>query len=163
VVTRWRYGKPDASLIANGWTAGLVASSAGCVFVSPARAILIGLVAGAGVMFLVEFVELKLHVDDPGGAISVHAGGGIWGLLAAGILGRIPSPAGSGQFLAQVVGIAALLGFMLPLIHGINLLLNRFARQRVDRDGDRQGMDVRELGAGAYPEFVVHGDEFMPR
>jgi Amt family ammonium transporter len=24
-------------------------------------------------------------------------------------------------------------------------------------------MDIRELGAGAYPEFVVHADEFVPR
>ena len=65
--------------------------------------------------------------------------------------------------MAQIVGIAALLGFMLPLIHGLNLLVNRFIKQRVDADGDRQGMDVRELGAGAYPEFVTHGDEFLPR
>jgi Amt family ammonium transporter len=158
ITTCIRYGKPDASLIANGWVAGLVASSAGSAIVSPGAAVLIGLVAGGGVMYLVEFLELKLNIDDPGGAISVHAGAGLWGLLAAGIFSST-----SGQFLAQVVGIAALLGFMLPLIHGLNLLVNLFVKQRVDADGDRQGMDVRELGAGAYPEFVVHGDEFLPR
>jgi len=158
VTTRIRYGKPDASLIANGWVSGLVASSAGCAVISPGAAVLIGLVAGAAVMYLVEFLELKLNIDDPGGAISVHAGAGVWGLLAAGIFSST-----SGQLLAQIVGIAALLGFMLPLIHGLNLLVNLFVKQRVDADGDRQGMDVRELGAGAYPEFVVHGDEFLPR
>jgi len=163
LTTRFRYGKPDASLIANGWIAGLVASSAGCVFVSPAAAIAIGFVAGASVMYLVEFLELKLHIDDPGGAISVHGGAGLWGLLAAGIFGKIPALSGGGQMLAQVVGVAALLGFMLPLIYGLNMLVDRVMRQRVDADGDRQGMDVRELGAGAYPEFVVHGDEFLPR
>ena len=52
---------------------------------------------------------------------------------------------------------------MLPLIHMGNLLLNRFVPFRVDMDGDWQGMDVRELGAGAYPEFVMHADEFVPR
>ena len=163
LTTRFRYGKPDASLIANGWIAGLVASSAGCVFFSPAAAIAIGFVAGASVMYLVEFLELKLHIDDPGGAISVHGGAGLWGLLAAGIFGKIPALSGGGQMLAQVVGVAALLGFMLPLIYGLNMLVDRVMRQRVDADGDRQGMDVRELGAGAYPEFVVHGDEFLPR
>ena len=163
LTTRFRYGKPDASLIANGWIAGLVASSAGCVFVSPAAAIAIGFVAGASVMYLVEFLELKLHIDDPGGAISVHGGAGLWGLLAAGIFGKIPALSGGGQMLAQVIGVAALLGFMLPLIYGLNVLVDRLMRQRVDADGDRQGMDVRELGAGAYPEFVVHGDEFLPR
>jgi len=65
--------------------------------------------------------------------------------------------------LAQCIGIATLLGFLLPLIHGVNLLLNRFVPYRVDRDGDWQGMDIRELGAGAYPEFVIHADEFVPR
>jgi len=163
LTTRLRYGKPDASLIANGWVAGLVAGSAGCVFVSPVAAIVTGFVAGAGVMYLVEFLELKLHIDDPGGAISVHGGAGLWGLLAAGMFATIPSLTHGGQFLAQLVGIAVLLGFMLPLIHGLNLLVDRFMGQRVDADGDRQGMDVRELGAGAYPEFVVHGDEFLPR
>jgi Amt family ammonium transporter len=62
-----------------------------------------------------------------------------------------------------VVGIAALLGFILPVTYGLNWLLNRVVPQRVDRDGDWHGMDIRELGAGAYPEFVVHNDEFVPR
>jgi hypothetical protein len=48
-------------------------------------------------------------------------------------------------------------------IYGANLLLNRIMPYRVDGDGDWQGMDIRELGAGAYPEFVVHADEFVPR
>jgi len=52
---------------------------------------------------------------------------------------------------------------MLPLIHIGNLLLNKFVHFRVDADGDWQGMDICELGAGAYPEFVVHADEFVPR
>jgi Amt family ammonium transporter len=62
-----------------------------------------------------------------------------------------------------LVGVATLVGVMFPLIHGINLLLNRVVPYRVDRDGDWQGMDIRELGAGAYPEFVIHADEFVPR
>ena len=64
--------------------------------------------------------------------------------------------------IAQFVGIATLLGFMLPLMHALNLLLNRILPYRVDRDGDWQGMDIRELGAGAYPEFMIHPDESMP-
>ena len=46
VITRARFGKPDFSLSANGWTGGLVAISAGCAVVPPAGAVLIGLVAG---------------------------------------------------------------------------------------------------------------------
>lgn len=161
--TQIRYRKPDASLSANGWIAGLVSGSAACAFVSPAAAVFIGAIAGIFVTLMVELFELTLLVDDPGGAISVHAVAGIWGLIAVGIVGRTAPGAAGSYLLGQLVGVATLLGFMLPLIHGINLLINRFLPYRVDRDGDWQGMDIRELGAGAYPEFVVHADEFVPR
>jgi ammonium transporter, Amt family len=160
--TQLRYRKPDASLSANGWIAGLVAGSAGCAFVSPLAAITTGAVAGLILIFLVELLEIRLLIDDPGGAISVHAGAGIWGLIAAGVFVPLSTGFRGEQMIAQFVGIATLLGLMLPLMHAINLLLNRILPFRVDRDGDRQGMDIRELGAGAYPEFVIHSDEFIP-
>jgi len=163
IVTRFRFGKPDASFCANGWIAGLVAGSAGSVFVAPGVAIFIGMVAGGVVPYAVELLELKLFVDDPGGSISVHAGAGLWGTLAAGLFAVSAPGMKAGQILAQLVGIATLLGFVLPVSYGANWLLNRIWPQRVDRDGDYQGMDIRELGAGAYPEFVVHSDEFVPR
>jgi Amt family ammonium transporter len=162
-VTRARYRKPDASISANGWIAGLVAGSAACAMVSPVAAIDTGIVAGVLVTYMIEIAELHLRVDDPGGAVSVHAGAGIWGLVAVGIFGHFPEGTQGSHILAQLVGVAALLGFMLPLLYGANLLLNRFVPYRVDNDGDWQGMDIRELGAGAYPEFVVHADEFVPR
>ena len=157
-VTRIRYRRPDASLIANGWMAGLVASSAGCATLKPATAVLTGLIAGALVVFSVEFFEFTLKVDDPCGSISVHAVCGIWGLLAVGIFSGQAS-----QFMAQLVGIATLLGFVFPMTYGLNWLLNKFIPYRVSPDGERQGLDLHELGADAYPEFVVHADEFMQR
>jgi Amt family ammonium transporter len=163
VVTRARYRKPDASISANGWIAGLVAGSAACAFVSPVAAIDTGIVAGVLVTYMIEIAELRLQADDPGGAVSVHAGAGLWGLIAVGIFGHFADGTRAGHLMAQLAGVAALLGFMLPLIFGANLLLNHFMPYRVDNDGDWQGMDIRELGAGAYPEFVVHADEFVPR
>jgi len=165
VVTRVRFDRPDASLTANGWVAGLAASSAACAVVPPAAAVLIGLVAGLVVPFAIENLEMRLTIDDPGGAISVHAIGGIWGLIAVGLFGRFPSPAAgeSGQWVAQLVGVSTLLGFVLPLTYGLNRLLNRFLPQRVAVEGERQGLDLYELGAGAYPEFMTHTDEFLPR
>jgi len=68
-----------------------------------------------------------------------------------------------GQLLAQLVGVATLLGFVLPLTYGLNWLLGRFIQHRVSVDGERQGLDLHELGADAYPEFAVHADEFMQR
>jgi ammonium transporter, Amt family len=162
-VTRLRFGKPDASLIANGWVAGLAAGSAGCAFVAPGAAVAIGVVAGVLVVFAVEFFELKLLLDDPGGTISVHGVAGIWGVMAVGLFaGTVPGTRGA-QVLAQAVGVAMLVGLVLPLTFALNWALDRVTPQRVDRDGEWQGMDVRELGAGAYPEFVVHSDEFVPR
>lgn len=157
-VTRIRFRKPDASLIANGWMAGLVASSAGCATLKPGTAILTGLVAGTLVVFSVELLEFTLKIDDPCGSISVHAVCGIWGMLAAGIFAESP-----GQFLAQLVGVATLLGVILPMTYFLNWLLGRFIPHRVSIDGERQGMDLHELGADAYPEFVIHADEFIQR
>jgi ammonium transporter, Amt family len=157
-ITRIRFRKPDASLIANGWVGGLVASSAGCASLKPAIAVLTGLVAGALVVLAIEFLEFTLKTDDPCGSVSVHAIAGIWGLLAVGIF------AGSGsQLLAQIVGVATLLGLILPMTYGLNWLLGRIIPHRVSVDGERQGMDLHELGADAYPEFVVHADEFTQR
>jgi Amt family ammonium transporter len=158
VVTRLRFGKPDASLSANGMVAGLVASSASCPLIPPPEAIIIGFVAGALVVYSIELFELRLGVDDPTGSASVHGVGGIWGLLALGIFGRR-----DGQFISQLVGIATLIGFVFPLTYGINWILNRISPMRIAQEGEWQGLDLYELGAGAYPEFVSHGEEFAPR
>jgi Amt family ammonium transporter len=156
IVTRLRYGKPDASLTANGWMGGLVASSAAAAFLVPAAAVIVGLVAGALVAFSVEILDLRLEIDDPGGSVSVHAVAGVWGILAVGLLGHA-------EFLPQAVGVATLVGFVLPLTYGLNWLLNRLAAMRVPRDAEPQGMDLHELGAGAYPEFMTHSDDFIQR
>ena len=174
IITGVRFGRPDVSISANGWVGGLVASSASCAFVSPVAAVVIGAIAGALVTYSVEWFELHLGVDDPGGAISVHALGGIWGLLAVAIFASFPAPAveigggifrtastrDAGQALAQIVAIATLIGFVLPVTYGLNLALNRVWPQRVALEGERQGLDLYELGGGAYPDFVTHSEEF---
>jgi Amt family ammonium transporter len=109
--------------------------------------------------------------------ISAHAVGGIWGVLSVGLFAHIPGRAldslsgslrgsgsgDAGQWLAQLVGAATLLGFVLPLTYCLNWLLNRFYPLRVAVEGERQGMDLYEFGAGTYPEFVTHTDEFTQR
>ena len=173
VVTRVRFGRPDASLSANGWMAGLAAGSGACAFVPPAAAVLIGLVSGIVAPLAIENLELRLGMDDPGGAVSVHAIGGLWGIIAVGIFGRFPPAAvfytpartteiaNTGQWIAQLIGVATLLGFILPVLYGVNWLLNRFIPHRISAEGERQGLDLYELGAGAYPEFMTHTDEFQ--
>ncbi len=171
LVTNTRFGKPDASLTANGWIGGLAASSGACAFALPVEAVVIGLVGGVLVTLSVEWFELRMSVDDPGGSVSAHAMGGLWGVLSVGIFaemsppapGTASEPAHPGQWLAQLVGIATLIGFVLPLTYCLNWLINRVYRQRVPAEGERQGMDLYELGAGAYPEFITHNDEFTER
>ena len=170
-ITRVRFGRPDASLCANGWTGGLVASSAACAFASPAAAAITGAVAGVLVIFSVEWLDARLRLDDPAGSISVHAVGGLWGLLALGVFARIPadrvlngvSAGGSNQWLAQLAGVATLVGFVLPMTYSLNWLLNRIYPQRVSAEGESHGLDLYELGAGAYPEFVIHREDVRQR
>lgn len=162
LITRLRFGKPDASLCANGWVAGLVATSAGCAAIPPAAAIIVGLIAGVMIPYSIEWLELHFSIDDPGGAVSVHVLAGLWGLLAAGWFSRLgDAKMESSQWIAQLAGIASLLGFALPATYGINWLLNRFRPMRVPPEGERQGLDLYELGAGAYPEFLTHNDDMQ--
>src|SRR5579875_3626664 len=173
VITRARFGKPDASLSANSWVGGLVASSAGCAFITAEAAVVTGIITGALVVFAVQWFDLRLVADDPGGAISVHAVGGIWGVVALGLFAHFAgqtvngvtssSPAPSGQWLAQLVGVATLLGFILPMTYGLNWVVDCIYPQRVAVEGEMQGMDLFELGAGAYPEFVTHSEDFVER
>jgi ammonium transporter, Amt family len=158
-ITHARFGKIDASLCANAWVAGLVASSAGCAVIRPAGAVLIGLIAGPLVVFSVEWLELHVKIDDPGGAISVHGLGGLWGVLAVGLLAQSPFN-GQDQWLAQVIGVATLIGFVLPVAYGSNWLLDKLIPQRVASEGERQGLDIYELGTGAYPDFETHNHEY---
>ena len=81
----FRYGKPDISMAANGFLAGLVAITAPCAFVTAPVAVLIGSIAGILLCWAVFFVERTLKIDDPVGAISVHGVNGAWGVLSLGL------------------------------------------------------------------------------
>src|SRR5947199_4658716 len=81
-----RYDKPDPSMMANGALAGLVAITAPCAFVTAPSAVLIGGVAGVLVCVAVFFIDGRLRIDDPVGAISVHGVNGLWGILSLGLL-----------------------------------------------------------------------------
>jgi Amt family ammonium transporter len=158
IVTGVRFGKPDASISANGFVIGLVSISGACSLVSPAEAAAIGLVAGLLVPFSVEWLDL-IGVDDPSGTVSVHALGGLWGVISVGIMVHTRP----GQWLAQVAVVATLLGFVLPLIYCLNLLLNLIYPQRISKEGERQGLDMCELGAGAYPELTSVTNDYLSR
>ena len=93
VFTWVKYGKPDVSMCLNASLAGLVAITAGCDVTDAFGAIVIGAVAGLLVVFGVWFLDYKLHIDDPVGAVAVHCLNGIWGTIAVGFFATDSAPA----------------------------------------------------------------------
>jgi Amt family ammonium transporter len=124
MVVLWRlYGKPDPSFMCNGMLAGLVAITAGCAFVTPPVAVLIGAVAGVLVIASCLFVERVLRLDDPVGAISVHGVNGLWGILALGLFadGTYGGPAWNGVYLYRELETGQLVSLAAPAAHLANL------------------------------------------
>jgi Amt family ammonium transporter len=164
-------GKPDASMSGNGLLAGLVAITAPSGFVNTTGAAIIGLIAGVLVCLSVSFVENSLKVDDPVGAISVHGTCGLWGVLSVGLFADGTSNYGgswngvtgsvtglfygdSSQLVAQLVGIATLVGFVFTFSFVLNWILDIFLGQRVSAATEVAGLDLPEMGQLGYPEFV---------
>jgi ammonium transporter, Amt family len=165
-----RYGKPDPSMLANGLLAGLVAITAPCAFVTSVSAVIIGGIAGVLVVLSVFFVERSLKVDDPVGAISVHGACGAWGVLSLGLFadgvygdgwnGVSGTVRGlfygdSSQFLAQCVGTLTCLVFVFVSFYAFFKLVEVTMGNRVPASVELEGLDIPEMGALAYPDFVL--------
>lgn len=150
VAVSWVYLKtPDLSMALNGALAGLVGITAGADLMSPDEAVVIGLIAGAIVVFAVVLFD-KIKIDDPVGAISVHLVCGIFGTLAVGLFG---DKAGGEQLVAQIKGIIAAGAFSLPFAAIVFLALKFTIGLRVDEEEERKGLDIGEHGMEAYADF----------
>ncbi len=173
-----RTGKPDPGMMANGMLAGLVAITAPCAFVAPWAAAVIGCIAGLLVIESVFFVERKLKIDDPVGAISVHGVCGSFGVIAVGIFSNGSYGAGWngsssegiagiiegdwGQLGAQVLGLVVIWTVIFGLAFGFFKLQDIISKAmgkggiRSSTDDEIAGLDYGEMGVEAYPEFVKH-------
>jgi Amt family ammonium transporter len=166
-----RFGKPDPSMLANGMLAGLVAITAPCAFVSAPAAVLIGGVAGVLVVLSVFFVERRLKVDDPVGAISVHGTNGAWGVISLGLFADgvygdgwngVPGPikglfygGGFSQLFAELIGVAVCFVFVFSSFYIFFKVLDALIGNRVSAEVELEGLDIPEMGALAYPEFPI--------
>ncbi|PYQ14862.1 MAG: ammonium transporter [Acidobacteria bacterium] len=165
-----RYGKPDPSMMANGMLAGLVAITAPCAFVTAPVAVLIGLISGVLVCWSVFFVEGTLKVDDPVGAISVHGVNGAWGVLSLGLFADgvygdgwngVPGKVtglfygAPKQFLAECIGVVICFTFVFAMMWGFFKIVDVILGNRVSAEVELAGLDLPEVGALAYPEFVL--------
>ena len=166
------YGKPDASMTGNGFLAGLVAITAPSGFVNPLGAVIIGLIAGVLVCLSVAFVERVMQIDDPVGAVSVHGTCGIWGVISLGLFADGKSNYGgawngvtgsvtglfygdASQLVAQLVGVATLVGFVFTLSFTFAFVVDLLVGQRTSAKSELEGLDLPEMGALAYPEFEL--------
>ncbi len=150
-------GKPDVSMTLNGSLAGLVAITAGCANVDALGSIIIGLVAGVWVVVVVEVLDLKLHVDDPVGAVGVHFANGIWGTLAVGLFATDTGlfyGGGFRQLGVQALGIVAILTYTTVMMLITFTIIKKFHGLRVSPEEEISGLDSVEHGlASAYAGF----------
>ena len=145
-------GKPDLTMALNGILAGLVGITAGADQMLIWEAASIGLIAGVLVYFAVIFIDQKLKIDDPVGAISVHLVCGIWGTLAVGIFGQL---AGMTQLINQLVGVIAVGAFTVVFAGLVGYLLKATMGLRVARREETEGLDIGEHAMRAYPDFAI--------
>ena len=180
-----RAGKPDPSMMANGMLAGLVAITAPCAFVQPWAAMVIGIIAGVVVIEAVWFFERKAKIDDPVGAISVHGICGSLGALCVGIFadgsygaawngtdlgdkgitGILYGGTGWGQLAAQAIAVAVIWTVMFGLVFLFFKIQNALTKGgiRSDEADELAGLDLPEMGALAYPDFLeAKGEVFQP-
>lgn len=162
-----KFGKPDPSMTANGTLAGLVAITAPCAFVDGVSSFVIGLVAGLLVCVSVSFVENKLKLDDPVGAISVHCVNGLWGVIALGLFAD--GKYGDGfngvaggvrglffgdptQLYAQLIAVAVLFIWGFGVSFVFFKVLDKIWGIRINPEAELEGLDLPEMGVLAYPD-----------
>ena len=164
IFTWIKNGKPDVSMCLNASLAGLVGITAGCDALDAIGATVVGVVSGILVVVAVEVLDLKLHIDDPVGAVGVHLVNGVWGTLAVGLLANPEAPAGlNGLFYTestvllgkQTVGILAILAWTAVTMTITFLIIKKTVGLRVSAEEEIKGLDSTEHGLpSAYADFV---------
>ena len=164
IFTWIKNGKPDVSMCLNASLAGLVGITAGCDALDALGSTVVGVVSGFLVVIVVEVLDIKLHIDDPVGAVGVHLANGVWGTVAVGLLANPSAPAGlSGLFYTgsfrllgvQLLGIAAILAWTAVMMTATFLILKKTVGLRVSAEEEVKGLDKTEHGLpSAYADFV---------
>ena len=156
-------GKPDVSMSLNASLAGLVAITAPCDCVDAVGAIIIGLVSGFLVVFVVEILDKKLHIDDPVGAVGVHMANGIWGTLAVGLFSTGYDGVGKGLFYGggfkqlgiQLAGFLSVAVWTAVLMFITFTIIKKTNGLRVSQEEEIKGLDATEHNLpSAYADFV---------
>lgn len=152
-ITWKRYGKPDLSLTLNGALGGLVAITAGCDVVTPAGAVIIGMISGFVLVFGIELIDKVLRIDDPVGAITVHGLNGAFGTIAVGLFAMEEGlfyGGGWSQLGIQTIGVLAVAAWALGTTFILFTVLKKTIGLRVSEKEEREGLDIHEHGQSSY-------------
>lgn len=171
IFTWIKYGKPDVSMCLNASLAGLVAITAGCDVTDALGSIIIGAVAGVLVVFGVWFLDYKLHIDDPVGAVAVHMFNGIWGTIAVGLFATTTAPGsefcglfyGGGFKLLglQLLGVLSVGAWTAITITITFFVIKATVGLRVSEEEEITGLDATEHGLpSAYADFMPAIDSY---
>ena len=159
IFTWIKNGKPDVSMTLNASLAGLVAITAPCATCDALGAAIIGIVAGVLVVFVVEFLDLKLHIDDPVGAVAVHLANGVWGTLACGLFSvdtGLFYGHGFKQLGVQALGIGSILLWTTVCMLITFSLIKKIHGLRASREEEVVGLDKLEHGIdSSYAGFIM--------
>lgn len=159
IYTWIKNGKPDVSMSLNGSLAGLVAITAGCANVDAVGAFVIGGLAGILCTMSVYFVEDKLKVDDPVGAVSVHGVCGLFGTLMVGLFDYTDGlfyGGGVHHLAIQALGVVCIAGWVIVTMSIVFIVLKKTIGLRVSKEEELEGLDSTEHGLeSAYPDFVT--------
>jgi Amt family ammonium transporter len=150
------FGKPDPGMTLNGALGGLVGITAGPDVIANGWAIVVGLIAGAIIVYGIQAIE-KAGIDDPVGAIAVHGLCGIWGVLAVGIFGTdigLLTGGGIEQLGYQAIGVVAIIAWVFVTSSIVFRVIHATVGLRVTAEEELAGLDRVEHGASAYPEFM---------
>lgn len=140
-------GKPSLSMVCNGILAGLVGITAGCDCVSIAAAAIIGLITSLAMCVSVWFIDQKLHIDDPVGAVSVHGVGGIVGTILTGLFAYEET---GYNVLTQTIGCLAVVAYAFVAGMILFLAIKYTFGLRVEARIEEEGLDIYEHGEAAY-------------
>lgn len=162
--TWFKNGKPDVSMCLNASLAGLVGITAGCDSMDALGASIVGIVSGILVVVVVEFLDLKLHIDDPVGAVGVHMANGIWGTIAVGLLANPDAPSGlSGLFYTgsaaqleiQLLGIVSIAIYTAIFMVITFVVIKNTNGLRASAEDEIAGLDPSEHGLpSSYADFM---------
>lgn len=158
ILTWVRYGKPDVSMTLNGSLAGLVGITAGCDVVSYWGALAIGVICGFAVVFVIEFVDRVLKIDDPVGATGVHWACGCIGTILVGFFDTTDGLfyGGGAKLLGtQCLGVVTVGAYTLVLAFIIFTVINKTIGLRVSKQEEEDGLDIHEHGCSAYSDFQI--------